>query len=59
MEHVALRGRLDHSKISWWTRMVPKMGALMNTDPQARTEELEGFDYVYKSSIAPILQLTK
>jgi len=39
--------------------MVLKMGALMNTDPQARREELEGFDYVDKSSIAPILQLAK
>ena len=59
MEHVALQGRLDHSKISWWIKMLLKMGALMNTDPQARREELEGFDHVDKSSIAPILRLAK
>ncbi len=59
MEHVALRGRLDHAKISWWIRMFLKMGALMNTDPEARREELEGFDHMDRSSIAPILQLAE
>ena len=59
MEHVALRGRLDHANISWWIKMFLKMGALMNTDPEARRDELEGFDYVDKSNIAPILQLAK
>jgi menaquinone-dependent protoporphyrinogen IX oxidase len=59
MEHVALRGRLNHAEISWWIRMILKMGAWMNTDPQARREELEGFDYVDKSNIEPILQLAE
>lgn len=59
MEHIALRGRLDHAKISCWIRMFLSIGALMNTDPEGRRDELEGFDYVDKSSIDPILHLAE
>ena len=57
MEHVALRGRLDHSKVSWWIRSILWMGSLFNPDPEARKDERYGFDYVDKESIEPILKI--
>ena len=59
MEHVALRGRLDHSKVSWWVRQMLWMGSLFNPDPEARKDERHGFDYVEKDSIEPILKLVR
>ena len=57
MEHVALRGRLDHSKVSWWVRQMLWMGSLFNPDPDARKDERQGFDYVEKESIEPIVTM--
>ena len=54
MEHVALRGRMDPNKLGWWVRMILKIGAWKNDDPEAKKEELEGFDYMDKSGIEPI-----
>lgn len=56
MEHVALRGRLDHRDISWWTKLILTTGAWKNDDPVAKKEELEGFDFMDKSSIEPIVK---
>ena len=56
MEHVPLHGRLDHSKVSWWVRLLLFMASLVNPDPQARKDERYGFDYVDKASIEPILE---
>ena len=58
-QHVALRGRLDHSKVSWWVRQMLWIGSLFNPDPEARKDERRGFDYVDKKSIEPILQLVR
>ncbi len=55
--HVALRGKLDHNEIGWWVKLILRIGAWMNDDPDARNEELKGFDYMDKSSIEPILTL--
>jgi len=57
MDHVALRGKLDHKDITWFLKLTLAIGAAMNKDPQARKEELEGFDYMDKSSITPIVAL--
>ncbi|MGI9259245.1 MAG: flavodoxin domain-containing protein [Gammaproteobacteria bacterium] len=57
VHHVALRGKLDHGEIGWWVKLILRIGALMNDDPDAREEELKGFDYMDKSSIAPVLEL--
>ena len=57
IDHVPLKGKLDHSKISWATRLFLKIGSLFNPDPQASRDERYGFDYVEKKSIAPIVQL--
>ena len=59
MEHVALHGSLDHSKVSWWVRLMLRVGSLINPDPEARKDERYGFDYVDKESIEPILKLVK
>jgi len=59
MEHVALRGRLDHTKVSWWVRQMLWIGSLFNPDSEARKDERQGFDYVDKESIGPILKLVE
>ncbi|MBT8182773.1 MAG: flavodoxin domain-containing protein [Eudoraea sp.] len=59
MEHVAHRGRLDHTKVSWWVRQMLWIGSLFNPDPEARKDERQGFDYVDKESIGPILKLVR
>ena len=57
IEHVPLRGKLDHSKVSWWLRKILWVGSLFNPDPQARKDERGGFDYMDKSSIEPIIKM--
>jgi len=57
IEHVALPGRLDHSKLSWWLRNILWIGSLLNPDPQARKEERRGFDYMDKTSIEPLIKM--
>lgn len=57
--HIGLRGRLDHSKVSWWVRQLLWIGSLFNPDPQASKEERYGFDYVDKDSIKPIVELIR
>ncbi len=57
LEHLALRGRLDHSKVNWWIRQILHVASLFNPDPQASRDERYGFDYVDKQSIGPILDL--
>lgn len=59
MEHMVLGGRLDHSKISWWIRLMLWMGSLINPDPEARKEERFGFDHVDKDSITPIIEMVR
>jgi len=59
MHHVALRGRQIPEQLTWYDRMMLKIGGLANKDPEARKEELEGFDYMDKSSIEPILKLVQ
>jgi hypothetical protein len=59
MDHVALRGRWRREQLSLWHRLTLLMGAMMNRDRQARKDELEGFDYVDKSSIAPIVDMVR
>lgn len=56
IEHVALRGKLDHSKVSWWVRLILWMGSLFNPSREARKDERYGFDYMDQSSIEPIVR---
>ena len=57
MYHVALRGRQIPGELSWFDRMMLKIAALANQDPEASKQEFEGFDFMDKASIAPILKL--
>ncbi len=57
MKHVGLPGRLDHTKVSWWVRMMLYIGSLFNRDPDASKDERYGFDYMDKNSIAPIVEM--
>ncbi|MGB5708133.1 MAG: flavodoxin domain-containing protein [Arenicellales bacterium] len=59
MKHVALRGRLRPAELNWWVRLILRIGAWKNDDPEAKKEELLGFDYMDKSSIKPILELVQ
>ncbi len=59
MNHIAIRGRQIPEQLTWYDRMMLRIRALANKDPQARKEELEGFDYMDKSSIEPILKLVE
>lgn len=59
MNHVALRGRQIPAQLSWYDRMMLIIGGLTNKDPEAGKQELEGFDFMDKSSIEPILKLAQ
>lgn len=57
MNHVVLRGRQIPKELTLYDRLMLKIGGMMNKDPQARKEELQGFDYMDKAAIKPILEL--
>ncbi len=57
MDHVALRGRLNHDDVSWWLKLILKAGALLNRDRAAAEEERHGFDHMDESSIRPVVEL--
>ncbi len=57
MHHVALRGRQIPEQLSFYDRTMLKIAALVNKDPVARKQEFEGFDFMDKASIEPILEL--
>jgi len=59
MQHVALGGRMNPKELSWWLRVVLMMGAWTNKNAEAKKQELEGFDFMDKASIEPILNLVK
>lgn len=56
MHHVALRGRQIPEKLSFYDRMMLKIAGMANKDPVARKQELEGFDFMDKAGIAPIIK---
>ncbi len=56
MHHVVLRGRQNPKELSWWDRLMLIIGSMKNPDPVASKEELEGFDFMDKSSIGPIVK---
>ncbi len=55
--HVALRGRQIPGELTWFDRAMLIIAAWRNPDPVASEEELKGFDYMDKESIAPIVAL--
>ena len=59
MHHVVLRGRQNPKELRWWDRLMLIIGSMRNPDPVASKEELEGFDFMDKSSIEPIIKLVQ
>lgn len=59
MEHVALRGRMHPDKLSWILKIALKIGAVVSKGTKTPTQELNGFDYMDKSSIKPIVEIAK
>lgn len=57
--HIALRGRQIPGELTWFDRAMLIIAAWKNPDPVAAEEELKGFDYMDKSSIAPVVALAK
>ena len=57
MKHFALRGRQNPKELTWYDWIMLKIGGMMNKDPQARKEEMQGFDYMDKSSIKSIVKM--
>ncbi len=55
VDHFALQGRQRPSDLTLFDRLMLKIGAMFNRDPRARREELQGFDYMDRSTIAPIV----
>jgi menaquinone-dependent protoporphyrinogen IX oxidase len=58
-KHIALRGRQIPKELTWYDRLMLIIAGLKNPDPVARKEEMEGFDYMDKSSIKPIIELVE
>ena len=56
MHHVVLQGRQNPKELSWYDRLMLIIGSMKNPDPVASKEELEGFDFMDQSSIAPIVK---
>ncbi len=59
MHHVALRGRQNPKDLTWFDRSMLIVAGLMNSDRQAAQEEMNGFDYMDRASIQPIVDLIK
>ncbi|NJB69860.1 menaquinone-dependent protoporphyrinogen IX oxidase [Saonia flava] len=59
MYHVALRGRQIPKELTLFDRLMLIIAGMKNPDPVAKKEEMEGFDYMDKSSIAPIIKLVE
>lgn len=59
MQHVALRGRLDINNVGWWTRLVLKIGAWATKDDQEKREMTQGFDFMNKADIEPLVKFIK
>lgn len=57
--HVALRGRQIPGELSWFDRAMLIIAAWRNPDPVASEEELKGFDYMDRDSIAPVVALAE
>ena len=59
MNHVALQGRQIPEQLTFYDRMMLKIAGTFNKDPKARQEEFEGFDFMDKSTIQPIVEMAK
>ena len=56
VRHFALKGRQDPKKLTFMDRTMLIIAGLLNRDKSVARDELQGFDYMDKSSIAPIVE---
>lgn len=56
INHIPLRGRLNLEEMPWYTQFLLRLGALVEKDAETKQRMKEGFDYVVKSNISPILK---
>ena len=59
MKQFALRGRQNPKEPARYDRVMLIIGGLPNRDPVARREEMQGFDFTDKSSIALVVELAQ
>ena len=59
VDHVGLRGRQNPKQLTLFDRLALKLAALRNPDPGASKEESEGFDYMDRTTIQPIIDLVE
>ena len=59
MHHVVLRGRQSPKELNWYDRIMLIIGSMKNPDPVASKEELEGFDFMDRYSIKPVVGLVQ
>ena len=55
-KYVPLRGRLDVTALPWWVRTMLRLAARMSNDPEAARRMKEGFDFMDRDSLYPILE---
>lgn len=53
----ALLGRQSPKKLTWHERVLLVVGGLFNPDRKAGREEIQGFDFMEKASIEPVVDL--
>ena len=56
LKYVPLRGRLDLQALPWWLRALLRLAARMTKDPEEAQRMREGFDYMDRSSLEPIVE---
>ena len=59
VEYVPLRGRLDLEEVPWLIRGLLKLAAGASKDPDTKKRMSEGFDYMDRGSLRPILDWYK
>lgn len=59
MHHFALRGRQIRKELTWYDWTMLTIAGLKNQDRQAAREERQGFDYMDRDSIQPVVDLIK
>ncbi len=62
LEHVdyyAFRGRLNLGEVPWWIRLMLKFAAKREEDPEVKQRMTEGFDFMDKNSVKPIVDWVK
>ncbi len=56
VKYVPLRGRLDLRVLPWWLRALLRLAARMTKDPEEARRMSEGFDFMDRNSLEPIVE---